>query len=125
MTETPQDQDPPINLETEIEAIPTTEALKGMTVGTGHLVGTEEAPVDTADQTTGTSRLHNLLDTQAEKETDLEGETDLHLGRIGTSVTLEVTGTATALGTDPNLEEEETVGEATAERPRMTTDPTL
>ena len=105
--------------------IPTTEALKGMTVETGHLVGTEEVPVDIADQTTGTSRLHSLLDILVEEETDLERETDLHLERMGTSVTLEVTGTATALGTDPNLEEEETVGEATAERLRMTTDPTL
>ena len=123
VTETPQDQGPPINLGTEIEATPTIETLKGMdmTVEIGHPVGTEEVPVDTADQTTGTSRLRSLPDILVEEETDLERETDLHLERTGTPVTLEVTGTATALETDPNLEEGETVGEVTAERPRTTT----
>ena len=127
MTETPQDQGPPTNLGTEIEATPTIETLKGMdmTVEIGHPVGTEEVPVDTADQTTGTSRLRNLPDILVEEETDLERETDLHIERTGTPVTLEVTGTATALETDPNLEEGETVGEVTAERPRMTTNLTL
>ena len=39
----------------------------------------------------------------------------------GTAATLEVAGTAVALETDPDPEEEETVGEVTVERLSMTT----
>ena len=71
MTETPQDQDPPINLETEMEATPTIDALKGMTVETGHTPETEEVPED-----------------RTEEETDLEKEVNLHLEVAGTAATL-------------------------------------